>query len=729
MSTQIQSTPISDSFVNAKAQSSRRVNSTSYDMNGSRRGSSTLAVVPENHSHDHHHNAQPSPSSSSAPSSSQPQKVSSRKSSNSTPSVAGDLREMDKALEMKMRRSHSSTSASAIEKGKSKESPGQQQRQRSKRADWVIDLLETQRGAESWIDDQRVILVLGDPTPASLAPILYDPAFSDTLLLVGSSTPKPDIEALLSPSHLMSSTPDQQIFPTVQPFTPSGQQSGDTESHALAVLLSQATALAQQFRARSSIFARSRAESFASTGSGSNSPKRVFTGLSNPSSNRTSIESTNSTSNDRQQQRSVSMFDTSTGSADSTPKAKNRLSSFSILGGLRRNSESFDITPSSSIGASSSSSATLKDNLFDAIINFVPEMKNFKPERCLQDMLHQSVVITTGIVPLLTAKSTSTLKAASKKESKSTSTATVMPISLIHVLPKLIPTPLPNVIESFLLSLLPTFQYRCSREIFGCVTTTQTWLSPFVLLKAKTDQGEEDVSGAQVLLFGGVRCPFQVLDEEEGQCKPRAFLAGWSGCLNMPGLINESRNPSSTSTSKVTSQYIKHTRQLSTPSPASIPYDSVKARTPPQSRSSSPSPSSQKGRLPRSASMPIPNNITNTATTRRSRLHVSHTPPMMSDGELPDHEGGGGGTSPPTPDLDSSIESSRASSIALAEAGRRGSENDNEEIKIVNTNTNSTGSEGSHTHTQDNTGTGTGKGKGTLGNTKKGNLKSWFKRK
>ncbi|OCF79038.1 hypothetical protein I204_00982 [Kwoniella mangroviensis CBS 8886] len=727
MSTQIQPTPVSDGFVNAKAQSSRRVNSTSYDMNGSRRGSSTLAVVPENHSHDHHHNAQSSPSSPSAPSSSQPQKVSSRKSSNSTPSVAGDLREMDKALEMKMRRSHSSTSASTIEKGKSKELPGQQQRQRSKRADWVIDLLETQRGAESWIDDQRVILVLGDPTPASLAPILYDPAFSDTLLLVGSSTPKPDIEALLSPSHLMSSTPDQQIFPTVQPFTPSGQQSGDTESHALAVLLSQASALAQQFRARSSIFARSRAESFASTGSGSNSPKRVFTGLSNPSSNRTSIESTNSTSNDRQQQRSVSMFDTSTGSADSTPKAKNRLSSFSILGGLRRNSESSDITPSS-IGTSSSSSATLKDNLFDAIINFVPEMKNYKPERCLQDMLHQSVVITTGIVPLLTAKSTSTLKTASKKESKSTSTATAMPMSLIHVLPKLIPTPLPNVIESFLLSLLPTFQYRCSREIFGCVITTQTWLSPFVLLKPKTDQGE-DVSGAQVLLFGGVRCPYQVLGEEEGQCKPRAFLAGWSGCLNMPGLISESRNPSSSSsTSKVADQYIKHTRQLSTPSPASIPYDTVKARTPPQSRSSSPSPSSQKGRLPRSASMPIPNNITNTATTRRSRLHVSHTPPMMSDEELPDHEEQQeqqGGTSPPTPDLDSSIESSRASSIALAEAGRRGSVNDNEEIKIVNTNTNSTGSEGSHTHTQDNAGTGTG----TLGNSKKAKLKKWFQRK
>ncbi|WVW79545.1 hypothetical protein I302_101514 [Kwoniella bestiolae CBS 10118] len=707
MSTQVQiaSTPISDSFLSAKAQSSRRAPAFDNSMNGSKsRRGSTLAVVPENHSHDHD---QPSTSSSSSvptPATNVPQqKKSTRRTASSTSSssnTTGDLREMDKELEMKMRRSHSSTNTSASsEKGKSRES----QRSRSKRADWVIDLLETQKGAETWIDDQRVILVLGDPTPASLAPILYDPAFSDTLLLVGTYTPIPEIEALLSPSHLMSSTPDQQIFPTVQPFTPS-IQSGDTDSHALTVLLSQATTLAQQFRAKSSIFARSRAESFASIGSNpSNSPKRKFVGLSNTSSNRSSLESTHSSSNDKSQQqqhqRAVSMYDTS--SNDSTPKAKNRLSTFSILGGLRRNSDSSDINPSMP-GSSSTSSSSTKDNLFDAIVNFVPDMKNFKPERSLQDMLHQSVVITTGIIPLLTAKSLST--------SSSSKQRGTMPISIIHVLPKIMPSPLPNVIESFLLSLLPTFQYRCPREIFGCVVTTQTWLSPFVIQGG----GEEDVSGAQVLLFGGLRCPYQVLDEEE-RCKPRAFLAGWSGCLNMPGLINESRNPASSGT-KVAQYKQERERHLSSPSPASIPYDSVKARTPPHSRPSSPN----KGKLPRSASMPI--SSSSGGKPRRSKLHVSHTPPMMSDGELPDNDqddaASASGGSPSTPDLDSSpsVESSRASSIGLG--SRRGSEI--EEVKIVNSQTQTGGSDGSHEG---------GGGGGGMDRKTRGKLKSWFKRR
>ncbi|WWC72913.1 uncharacterized protein I206_106877 [Kwoniella pini CBS 10737] len=730
MSAAISPAPISDNFINSKAQFSRR--STSYDMSNSnsssfiRRGSSTLAVVPENYDH---HPVKPPTKQISPPSAynqqqpMQAQRKSTQRSvSDVTPSLnsssAGSLREMDKALEMKMRRT-------SPEKGKSKELP-RTASERRRRADWAIDLVETSQGAEIWSEDQRVILVLGETTPASLAPILYDPAFSETLLLVGSFEPLPSIEALLSPSHLMSSSPNQQIFPTVQPFTPS-IESNDTDAHALTVLLAQAASLAQQFRSkpRGSIsFPRPRAGSNASS-SASNSPpstppmrKRVlsnFGSTSGSASNRSSIDSTMGT-NDRQ--RSISMYDTSN---DSTPKAKNRLTSFgrdSIFGGFRRGSDASDFS-----GSPANSSSGQSGSLFDAVINFIPDMKNYKPERALQDMLHQAVVITTGIMPSLT------------RQYGKSSNNFEMPISVLHVLPKIMPTPLPSVIESFLLSLLPTFQLRCPREIFGSVVTTPVWLSPFVETnstmnnKGTTFTGE-DVSGTQVLLFGGIRCPYQVLGSAE-DFRPRAFLANWSDCISMPGLIAEARRPSSnpTTSSRPSASgrpSIGHDRHLS--SPPSVPYNSTQARTPPRSRSPSPSknlnllPSGRSSptSIPRSMSMPMPN----TSSMKRSKLNVSHTPPMSSEVDLPQTSPTkeipaiattSNGQSPPTPDLDSSVNSSScASSFALGEtASGRGSEQggevSGENVKIVN-----------HTELA-------GTGKNSV-HTKKG-LKSWFKRK
>ncbi|WWC63833.1 uncharacterized protein I303_106438 [Kwoniella dejecticola CBS 10117] len=761
MSASVSTAPISDSFLDAKAQSSRRA--TSYDMsssssNGSsfiRRGSSALAVVPENH--DHHPATStsqpqvPPPSAYNGQQSGSTSRKSTRRTVSDTSNAhsAGSLREMDKALEMKMRRT-------SPEKGKSKELPLSSQVERRRKADWVIDLVETSQGAVTWSEDQRVILVLGDPTPASLAPILYDPAFSDTLLLVGSYRPLPAIEALLSPSHLMSSSPNQQIFPTVQPFNTS-VESNDTDAHALTVLLAQATSLAQQYRSRprgSSTFTRPRAGSVTSS-SASNSPpstppmrKRVLSNfnISGSSSARSSTDSTLSTN---ERQRSASMYDTSN---ESTPKAKNRLTSFgrdSIFGGLMKSSDGSDFGGSPSAGGSGQ-----HGSLFDAVINFVPDMKNFKPERALQDMLHQAVVITTGIMPSLT-----------RQRGKPPSNPQ-MPISLIHVLPKIMPTPLPNVIESFLLSLLPTFQLRCPREIFGCVVTTPVWLSPFVESRpahaaSSTNSrpasqiAAGDVSGAEVLLFGGVRCPYQVLGSNE-EFRPRAFLANWSSCMSMPGLIAESRRPSTTSvTSASTSASsrpsssgrpsIGHERQLS--SPPSIPYTSTHARTPPHSRSPSPPknpplPLSSTGRasgpssLPRSMSMPMPNTMsTSTSTTAstgvgRSKLHVSHTPPMSSEIDLPQtsptqssaknlaNGNGGSGNSPPTPDLDPSVNSSsRASSFALGETtSGRGSEHGGENVKIVN------GSEPLST-------VGSANGRNASSVSSRKGLKGWFKRK
>jgi hypothetical protein len=46
-------------------------------------------------------------------------------------------------------------------KGKERERRASNEPVRNERAEWVIDLLETQRGSEGWVLGDRVILVLG----------------------------------------------------------------------------------------------------------------------------------------------------------------------------------------------------------------------------------------------------------------------------------------------------------------------------------------------------------------------------------------------------------------------------------------------------------------------------------------------------------------------------------------------------------------------------------------
>ncbi|WVF65376.1 hypothetical protein IAT40_000103 [Kwoniella sp. CBS 6097] len=646
-----QHNPIADQFLNAKAQSSRR---TTYDINSfPRRPSSTLAVVPENH----HHPAEaaqidyssrgPPPAPPSAFRLAENQRRSSRRS-NSDADVNG--------LNKGGRRSP--------DKGKQKEvlSPQaingkvvlKQQMEKRRRADWVFDMFETQKGADSWTEVPRVILILGNATPASLAPVLFDPAFAETLVLVGSDTPSPAIEALLSPS---TNEQTQTIFPTLQPFSLKSRAADETDAHALTVLLAQAASFAQQYKTktRASVFARSRANSVVSNASGSNSPpstpamrKRVLSGLGiNSSVGRSSMDSNAS---DRPVPRSQSMFDTTVDGNGNPRQSKSRMSSFSresIFGGIRRNSDASD----------SKSGASLNNgNLFDAIVNFVPPMSGFRPERALQDMLHQAVVVTTGVMPSLTRQIGKT----------SPNPSGSMPISLVHVLPQTMPSPLPSVIESFLLSLLPTFQARCSRELFGAVVTSPVWLSPFVDVSQSTPtrkngaESDEDVSGAEVLLFGGARCPYQILGGAEPDLRPRAFLPNWNSCMAMPGLKAESRRPSP-------SPRAHHERMHS--SPSSIAYADVSPRTPPQTTpSGSPTPSlSDKTPGPAPSPSPLPRSMSmpngGIGQSRRSKLSVSHTPPT-ANGELPH--------SPPTPDLDPSI-SSCASSFALGETGSQGS--------------------------------------------------------
>nr|XP_031861411.1 uncharacterized protein CI109_003015 [Kwoniella shandongensis]KAA5528483.1 hypothetical protein CI109_003015 [Kwoniella shandongensis] len=630
----------------------RRENPSSTPSRTSSRPPSSLDVVPENYHH-------------ASSSSSQPQRgppPSAYKLNDGGANTKSTRRVVSESSQGGRVESVDSQGKRSSEKGKERahlNSGGRTSESRPRKAQWIVDLSETQAGAEAWMDGHRVVLALGSVTTDALAPILYNPTFSNTLLLVGSNETLPAIEALLSPSHLMSS-PDRTVYPTIQPFT-LPTKSNDSAAHALTVLLAQATTLAQQSRSRSrsssnlamSAQGRSRHNSFASTAS--NSPpgtppirRRVMSSLGlSAASRRGSLDSVASDKSTTVIPSSAEtpkaelprgLSDSSmTATNDITPRpSRSRLGSGSrdsIMGSLLKLSEANDAKATYSGQGSA----------FDAVINFVPSMSEFQPQKALQEMLHQAVVVTTGVAPHLARQG--------GKSSKAESTPG-MPISLIHVLPQSMPAPLPSVIESFLLSLLPSFQGRSSREIFGCVVTTPAWLSPFVEVRRKSPAPEDDVSGAEVLLFGGVRCPHQVLEGQGEHFRPRAFLPNWSACMSMPGLVAEARRPGSGGVA---------VKQRDMADPPSISYQDVKARTPPQTvqdRLASPLEQIQPRQvqsIPRSQSMPQ-----GVLVQRRSKLSSQ----VASASDL--------GHSPTTPDLDPSV-SSCASSFALGETGSQGS--------------------------------------------------------
>lgn len=380
-----------------------------------------------------------------------------------------------------------------------------------------------------------------DPTADALAPILYDPVFANTLLLVGSTEPIPSIEALLSPTHLLSSSPDRAIHPTLHPFTIAP---GVDAVHTLPPLLAQATGLASNFRTRSSnagpvwIRRRGSSDSASSTTPPLTPPTRSRRSsgfspyLSSPNGSFDSYSGKISPSPSSidlppriEMKKSTSGASLSGSRESSRPSARSRLSaSFSqsnIFGGLAKwNDKS---TTALSNGGSP----------FDAVVNFMPRASEFKPERALQDMLHQAVVLTTAVLPIVARKG------------PSSPSDQALPISLLHVLPSQVPGPLPSVIESFLLSFIPSFAHRGDREVWTSVLSTPAWLEQRVDVLSRNFDSPEELSGAEVLLFGGLRCPIELLEDqgEAGDYKPRAFLSSWESCMRMPGLLAEARRP------------------------------------------------------------------------------------------------------------------------------------------------------------------------------------------
>jgi hypothetical protein len=156
----------------------------------------------------------------------------------------------------------------------------------------------------------------------------------------------------------------------------------------------------------------------------------------------------------------------------------------------------------------------------DVVLNFIPPASDFEPQRAMQDMLHQAVVLTSGIIPILSCR-----------PSKNTATPDPLAISLLHVLPSQVPGPLPGVVENFLLSLVPKFAAHSEREIWSSVITIPAWL-------ASPRQLENEAhGGAEALCFGGVRCQ----PPADTEFCLRAFLPNWNVCIRSRGQLAQSK--------------------------------------------------------------------------------------------------------------------------------------------------------------------------------------------
>ncbi|TXT09116.1 hypothetical protein VHUM_02590 [Vanrija humicola] len=396
---------------------------------------------------------------------------------------------------------------------------------RDGRAQWIVDPIESRRGAEIWEASERVILILGEPLRMTLSPLLYSKAFANTLLLIGSVNPLPEIEALLSPSHLLNGENGKTIYPTVQPFTVP-QSVLDQHSHPLPAFLNHAAVLADEFRKNGGLAPsptatmangpanRSRRSSGSSASGTLTPPLTPGTSRKRFSPfNRASHASTPPSSSPRGSTNDLTAMRYSASTNSRPPSVmsngERRPSSIRRLGSLFRED---GITVS-------------EGSPFDAVINFIPSATRCAdPSRVLQEMLQSAVVLTTAVLPMLTKVATNNSLTAGATPFE------LAPLSLVHIVPLDAPPTLAPVIERFLLPLLPPLKRRVRRDLFACVTGLGAWLAP------QTDAMGEGLPGAETILFGGVRCYVHLSDDGGAQ---QAMLAGWEYAASAPGVLVE----------------------------------------------------------------------------------------------------------------------------------------------------------------------------------------------
>ena len=452
--------------------------------------------------------------------------------------------------------------------------------------------------------------------------------------------------ALLSPSQLLSAGPEAIIHPTLHPLTAPPGYDG---VQALPLILAEAITIAQQHRTRIKPNGRSwgrrrgsgdtnpsstpphtpslRGTKLNSLGSYQSSPRQSFDGSCETGRPGSSVEYTS----DMEMRHSTSGLSLSGMVNISRPSSKTRLSSFSrdsIFGGLTKVNDTDSKTSLSGL------------NTFDAVINFIPRAAEFAPERALQEMLHQAVVLTTGVMPIITRRTDNT-----------SGQHIGLPISLLHVLPAQVPGPLPSVIESFLLSLVPLLTQRGDREAWASVITTPSWLADRVQQNLSQPDDFDPPSGAEVLLFGGVRCFLNVQGDHlgEGIAKSRAFLATWASCRQIPGLFEGTRKRSLSAPPKL--------QRLRT-DPAFLAYRDLNARLSPLSTDGYTTP----------PTAPL-SSVSEPAEAQRSRLVALTSPPTPeldpSTASLSSSSGSGDSTGPEQVEI-------KPTQVRVSETGKKG---------------------------------------------------------
>jgi hypothetical protein len=373
---------------------------------------------------------------------------------------------------------------------------------REYRSTWIVDEESSMIGADAWVERDRVVLVLGrefafsrsltddaGPTPDSLSPLLYNPQYASTLILIALSSPSAAFTQLAA-----QTTADRTTYPIVQ-LVDLKSIAANNPAHPLPSLLEKAAKIATQWRASLSGPSTPRM-SWMGAGSRTSSAESISSGryIPPPSSNRSSMAppsayrrsseiSTESTYDSRRMSAPVSR---------SRPEPSSRKSSFFGLGKTSENKASPPASP------------------FDAVLHFIPPASEFSASRALQEMLQRSILLTSTVVPTLAKRDMSSSKDVAVDS---------IPVSLVHILPANPPAALPTVIENFVLSLLSGFQSQSERPLTSVVIHEAAWLHP----------AERDImSGSDLVLFGGAKVRPTELPDGTTRTKSRAFIPFWA---------------------------------------------------------------------------------------------------------------------------------------------------------------------------------------------------------
>lgn len=387
-------------------------------------------------------------------------------------------------------------------------------RRKEYKSDWMIDEASSSAGADTWVERERVILVLGresirdpsrdrhlanhhaGPTPDSLSPMLYNPQYAQTLLLVALSHPSPAF------TQLAAQTPSERTtYPVIQ-LLDMTVASKTNPSHPLPNVLEQASKLSYQWRASLRSPAPSSRTSFIGIPSRRGSTDSVSSSLppltppmnsqARMSAPQISSRRSSETSDGSQTGSNAKRWSKTPSYRDSArPPVSNRASSFFGL------------------GKSGSETRTPPASPFDAVLHIIPSASEFPPKRALQEMLQSAVLLTSTVVPILAKRDPSNSKTGPTDPS---------PVSLIHMIPPNSPHALPPVIENFVLSLVPKFQGMSERRLSAFVVSQAAWLHP-------AEGGV--MSGSDVLLFGGTRVRRTSMADGSTRVKKRAYIPYW----------------------------------------------------------------------------------------------------------------------------------------------------------------------------------------------------------